>query len=346
MKKIIVCLLLSLMFMNGISGIIAAQEVVMEHNVELSEEQEMLWRAYGINPNTIEGVWVHSFKGTPSEAILFLEESFKRGGIELPEMHKSEGNLSDVINNTTTVAGEQLVEVLGQDWIESAKDKAAELKDVKQISYITGFEHDGTQIQINIDSPYLSPITLEVYDGTYITQTEVAAEKEDKLNETLGEEVSLDSKLPIEYLLGEWTIMERELDSKYDKQVPSVTIKIEDYIGSIEESEIEAERFIFSGKIIIEGEVYEAYTEIDDNLNMYAYPIRLISVLKEAGVDPVFEIWFEDMDQNLAFSASSDFSWVYENALGVKLYYNVNGNDYDADFDGSDDDLDYIIKAN
>ncbi len=180
MKKIFVWLVFLFMLINTITGIILAQDVIMEHSVELSEEQKNLWIAYGINPNQLEGVWVHSFDGSPEEAIIFIEELAKRNGVELPEMHKSEITLGDTINNTLSWYSDQLVEEFGEEWFNSAKKKAVELKDVMQTSYIGGFETpDGIKIQINIDTPYLSPITMEVYEGTYIIQTELKSETEE-----------------------------------------------------------------------------------------------------------------------------------------------------------------------
>ncbi len=346
MKKIFLVLVLLFILANVLAGIILAQDVVMEHDVELSEEQKMLWLAYGINPNQIEGVWVHSFRGTPEEAIAFLEGFAKKYGSELPEMHKLENNLGDTVNNTISNFGDRLVAELGQEWLESAKKKADELKDVTQISYIGGFKTSGgVEVQINIDYPYMSPISMEVHEGTYVTQTELISETAGDAT-ALGEKISLDSELPVEYLKGEWIIKERELESKYDEQVPAVKIIIEDYAGSIEETEIEAERFLFKGEVIIDGESYQGFADLNNPGNMFAYPMCIISILKEEGVDPEFAILLEDLDQDLSFSAYSDLKWIYENAIGVDLYYNVNGNNYDADFHGSDGKMDYVIRAN
>lgn len=341
MKKIFIYLVLSFIFISVITGLILAQEVVMEHNEKLSEDQRKLWIAYGINPNQLEGVWVHSFKGTPEEAIKFIGDIAEKNGAELPEMHKFESTLGDTINNTISVYGERLVEEFGQEWLDSAEKKAVELNDVSQISYMGGFEiEDGTKVQMNIETPYLNPLTMEVYEGTYVIQTEIKDETEAaEAGETFGEKISLDSELPVEYFKGEWTL--RVSDPDRDKHIPQTTIIINDYIGSIEETEIEAERFLFSGEIIIEDKVYEAFADIDNQENMYAYPISLISILKEEGLEPEFEIWIDDIDQDLSFGVSSDYKWVYENALGVNLNYDINGDSYMTD----DDKIDYIMRS-
>ncbi len=341
MRKIFVCLLLSLILITGISGIVfAQQDIVFE--LGLAKEQRVLWQVYGVNPDLIERVYIAHVNTTPEEAIKIAEELTKEelnsDDIVVPEMKLTESTLGNNITNTISWFGDKFTEVLGGEWIELAEKKAVELKDVKQTSYTTGFKSPkGTNVQLNIDSPYLSPISLEVHEGTYVTFIEVK-DKAD-MEENLGEEISLSIELPIEYLRGEWTIKERELKSKYATQVPNVTIKIKEYVGSIKEAEIDAERFLFSGEIQVEDKVYKAYTELDP-VNIYADPSSFISILKEEGAEPVFAVMVIDMDSDYELFIDSDLELVYEKAFTIEIDSSVNDEYYQTD----EDEVDYLVR--
>ncbi|MFW6029601.1 MAG: hypothetical protein ACOCRO_05040 [Halanaerobiales bacterium] len=211
------------------------------------------------------------------------------------------------------------------------------MKDITQTTYIGSFKKDGLEIQININSPYLSPVTLEVHEGVYVYQLEIKDEVE--AQENLGEKIELIDEIPVDYLKGEWTIQERELDSKYSTKVPDLSIRIDDFIGSYQEIEIEAERFLFSGEIRIEDTIYPAYTDLDPE-NIFAYPISYISILKEDGSKAVFDIMVADIDKDFEIYISSDLENIFENGFYIELDSSIDYEYYETD----DDKVDYLIR--
>ncbi|MFW6029600.1 MAG: hypothetical protein ACOCRO_05035 [Halanaerobiales bacterium] len=106
MKNSLFSLILTLILFVGITGSVLAQEVIMELNLELSEEQETLWLAYGIDLNLIEGVWVWEFNGTLEEAVSFLKQL---PGYELDDMYVSENKIGDNLENTIIRFGDELL---------------------------------------------------------------------------------------------------------------------------------------------------------------------------------------------------------------------------------------------
>jgi len=344
--KITIYLILCLILVTGTTGIIFAQDLppipfnpeikLSNLKPDLAEEQKMLWLAYSTDPDRIGKVWVAHVNATVEEIVT---------GTGLPERDPSQSTVGGTVKNTISWFGDKLKEAFGEAWIEKAEKKAEKLKDVSHSSYVTAYDYtEDVQYQINIDSPYLSPVTLEVYEGTYITVTEYLVAEADKrkkadLEETLGEEISLNNELPIEYLQGEWIIKERELKSKYATQVPNVTITIKEYVGSIKEAEIDAERFLFSGEIQVEDKVYKAYTELDP-VNIYADPSSFISILKEEGAEPVFAVMVIDMDSDYELFIDSDLELVYEKAFTIEIDSSVNDEYYQTD----EDEVDYLVR--
>jgi len=73
---------------------------------------------------------------------------------------------------------------------------------------------------------------------------------------------------------------------------------------------------------------------------MFAYPIRIISILKEKGIDYKLEIWLEDIDQDLELFIESDLNEVYERAIAADIYYQG----IDGEYLTAENKVDYLIK--
>ncbi|MFW6036103.1 MAG: hypothetical protein ACOCRZ_07605 [Halothermotrichaceae bacterium] len=344
MKGKIINLVLTIILFMTLSGFLFAEDIAMvfgDHE-NLEKEQKMLWEVYGVNTESIKSIKIATINGTPVEAVNVISEMIKKQGSVLSGGELKEANLGNNIKNTITWAGDRFVEVYGEEWLNKAKKRAEEYKDIKQTIYNTDYIDPNEDIAytFRIESPHLSPITLELYKGTFIIVTETIGKSEEKkLKEMFGEKIYLDTELPIEYLKGEWTIKERELNNKYDPQVPDVKMNIIDIVASVKETEIEAERFLFSGDIKIGDTVYQAYTGTDPDI-MYHYPMSIISILKEEGSEAVFSIILGDLENNYDLFIDADLKEVYENAFAIKIDSMINNESYETD----DDEVDYLIR--
>ncbi|MFP4016506.1 MAG: hypothetical protein ACLFUI_05695, partial [Halanaerobiales bacterium] len=266
----------------------------------------------------------------------------KQDAVLLDDVYTMEQTQVSDVKSLLASGREDVNQVFGEGWIGLAEQRVKELEDRSQMVYVGNFEKPETGIQVHIYSPYLSPKSLEVYDGTYIIFTMIKKDGEqdgEEGDDNLGKKISLDSELPVDYLEGVWTIHKRELDSKYDDQVPEVTISIEEYIGSISETEIEAERFLFSGEIQIGDVVYQAYSELDA-VNIFKYPIAYISIFKEEGMEPVFDIMVSDIDRDYELFIASDFNYTFDNGFYINIDSSIDGEYYESD----DDEIDYLIR--
>lgn len=284
-------------------------------------------------------VTIYQYDGTAEEALRFVNEVLFKDDNRKPEVEYSKMSLSEILLSIKMMAEQGFSPGLDEEWLKKAEEEIVKLEDIEQESYYGYLEYPDIDKDVTIQSPFFNPVSFKLLEGTYIVYTESKFAEAGEYDK--GAKVDISNRLAEDFLKGSWKIQKRaELDI-FENQVPEIKIEIDELIGSFKEAEIEAERYLFSGKIEVNGTEYRAFSELDP-VNVFVYPVRIISVLKEEGLGYHLEIWLEDTDQNIDLSISSDFEEAYERALAVGIYYsnNTQGEDYHTD----DDSVDYLIR--
>jgi len=253
-------------------------------------------------------------------------------------MEKQKYYLTEMLIEFRRMVQMGFITTLGEEWIEKSKKEEIKLKDVEMTSYYGELNYPNMAKEVEVLSPYFSPISFILEEGVFIIISEERYDKDEEEN-TKGEKIELSNKLAEEFLQGNWFLQQRSDQESYEDVTPQICINVDKLICSIEETEIEAERFLFSGQIEIDGIIYDSYTELDP-VNMFAYPIRIISILKEKGIDYKLEIWLEDIDQDLELFIESDLNEVYERAIAADIYYQG----IDGEYLTAENKVDYLIK--
>lgn len=322
-----------------ISSSALAQELITERP-DLKQEVIELSKAFDFEEEELNNLDfnVYQFQGTVEEALTYVEKTLLKDDEKKPEMEYSQNNLSEMLAGIRSMSEFGVISPLDKEWTAASKIEEEKLKDIKQTVYYGSIEYPNLEKEISVESPFFNPLTFRLEEGTFIILSE------DRLNgenheQILGERTELENKLAEKFFQGNWTIQKRHVEDDYDYQVPQVKIKVDKLEGSIPEIEIEAVRYLFSGEIEIEGTVYEAVSELDP-VNIYAYPIRIISICKEEDSDYQLEIWVEDIDKDLQLFIQSDMEEVYEKAVGVEIEYYGSDNHYDTE----EEAVDYLIR--
>lgn len=284
-------------------------------------------------------VTIYQYDGTAEEALRYVNEVLFKDDNRKPEMESSKMFLSEFLLSIKMMAEKGFSPGLDEEWLKKAEEEIVKLEGIEQESYYGYLEYPDMDKDVTIQSPFFNPVSFELLEGTYIIYTESKFAEAGEYDR--GAKVDISNKLAENFLKGSWEIQKRAELDMFENQVPEIKIEIDKLIGSFEETEIEAERYLFSGQIEVNGIKYKAFSELDP-VNVFAYPVRIISVLKEEAIGYHMEIWVEDTDQNIDLSISSDFEEAYERALAVEIYYSNNkeGEDYHTD----DDSVDYLIR--
>lgn len=340
MKKIVFTFLVMLVIFLISSASILCQSSVKERPDMLSELNELA-QVFSYEEDTHNNIstTIYQFSGTAEEALVFVkEELFKDDNQDL-EMEFDKMDLSEILISMKAMAEQGFSPILDEEWIIRADNEISRFKDLEQVVYSGGIEYPDIEKDVTIQSPFFNPVSFKVIEGTYIIYSESKFNNDS--GNIRGEKVDLSNKLADNFLEGSWTIKERGEVNRFENQVPELKIRIGELVGSFEESEIDAERYLFSGDIEINGVSYKAYTKLDP-VNVFAYPIRIISIIKEEGMDYQLEIWIEDIEKDINLNILSDFEEAYEKAFAVEVYYSNygQGEEYETDYNA----VDYLVK--
>lgn len=319
MKRSLLILTFLLMAVLVIAAPLLSQNKVEERD-DLSQElieQAQVFSKLETTSKDIE-LTVLQFQGTPEEALKYALETFFKDDSKKPEMEFNKDSLAMNLRYFRGFAESGMISGLDQEWITEAEAKEKELEDEEQISGFAELEYPNLKKELSIVNPFFSPLSFRLEAGTYIIYSEDELSQNND-SQIRGESIELSDKKVLDFLIGDWKLQQRVNNEESYSQIPEVRISIKEMIGSILESEIALERYLFSGEIKINAEQYQAY-KILDPVSIYEYPIRYISLIDEGNGDYRLEILVSRLD-DYYFEIYSDLENINANSIEINLIY-------------------------